>query len=99
MLFFNSCLFCFSKFRTTIVKNLTEKPSFFIMGFKGSHEVLLRHKYDLQIFDKETTVLLKFLEICTEMRFVSLFYLNERNITASLLMTHLKKCQTLFDQL
>ena len=30
------------------------------------------------------------LEICKEMHFVSLFFLNERNITTSLLMIHLK---------
>ena len=31
-----------------------------------------------------------FFEICTDMHFVSLFFLNERNITTSLLMIHLK---------
>ena len=36
------------------------------------------------------TVLLNFFEISTEMHFVSLFFLNERNITISLFMTHLK---------
>ena len=45
---------------------------------------------DLHIFDKETAALLNFFEICTEMHFVSLFFLNERNITTSLLMIHLK---------
>ena len=44
MLFFNLWLFHFSKFKMTIVKNLMEKPSFFIMDFEGSYEVLLRHK-------------------------------------------------------
>ena len=46
--------------------------------------------FDLQIFDNEATVLLFFKKVCTEMRFVSLFFLNQRNITASHLMTHLK---------
>ena len=38
MLFFNFCLFPFSKFQMTIVKNL-------IMDFECSWEVLIRHKY------------------------------------------------------
>ena len=46
--------------------------------------------FDLHIFDKETAALLHFFEICTEMHFVSLFFLSERNITSSLLMIHLK---------
>ena len=37
-----------------------------------------------------TTALLKFFKISTEMHFVLLFFLNERNITTSLLMIHLK---------
>ena len=46
--------------------------------------------FDLRIFNKETAVLLNYFEICTVMHFVSLFFLNERNITTALLMTHLK---------
>ena len=46
--------------------------------------------FDLHAYDNETTALLNFFEICTEMNFVSLFFLNERNITTSLLMIHLK---------
>ena len=46
--------------------------------------------FDLHIFDIGTATLLNFFEICTEMHFVSLFFLNERNITTSLLMIHLK---------
>ena len=42
--------------------------------------------FDLQIFDNETTALLNIFEICTEMCFVSIFFLNERNITTSLLI-------------
>ena len=34
--------------------------------------------------------LLRFFEISTELHFVSLFFLNERNLTTSLLMLHLK---------
>ena len=43
MLFFNFCPFHISKFQMIIVKNLMEKPSFFIMDFDGSYEVLLSH--------------------------------------------------------
>ena len=46
--------------------------------------------FDLHTFDNETTAFLNFFEICTEMHFVSLCYLNERNITTSLLVIHLK---------
>ena len=42
--------------------------------------------FDLHTFDNETTIF----EISIEMHFVSLFFLNERNITTSLLMIHLK---------
>ena len=82
----------FSKFQMTVVKYLMAKPSFFIMDFEVSYEVLLRQKYfilDLHTFDNETTALLKCFEISTEMQFV-LFLLNERNITTSLLIIHLK---------
>ena len=46
--------------------------------------------FDLHTFDNETTVLLNFFEISTGMYFVSLFFLNERNITTSILTIHLK---------
>ena len=46
--------------------------------------------FDLHIFDNVTTALLKFFAISMEMHFVSLFFLNERNITTSHLMIHLK---------
>ena len=42
--------------------------------------------FDRPIFDNEMTALLKFCKCI----FVSLAYLNERNITASCLMIHLK---------
>ena len=71
----------------TIVKNLMEKPSFFKMDFEGPYEVLyVTNIFDLHTFDNEATALLKFFEISTEMHFVSLLFLNERNITTS----HLK---------
>ena len=46
--------------------------------------------FDLHTFDNETTALSKFFEIPMEMHFVSLFSLNERDITTSFLMIHLK---------
>ena len=46
--------------------------------------------FDLHTIDNETTTLLKFFENYTEMHFVSLLFLNERNITVSLLIIHLK---------
>ena len=42
---------------------------------------------DLQILDNETT---EISQNFTEMNFVSLFFLNERNITTSLFMKYLK---------
>ena len=38
----------------------------------------------------QTTGLFNFFEICKEIHFISLFFLNERNITTSLLMAHSK---------
>ena len=46
--------------------------------------------FDLHTFDNERTALLTFFEIFTEMHFVSLFFLNERNIKTLFLMIHLK---------
>ena len=52
--------------------------------------------FDLHIFDNETAAFLfiylfiYLFEICPDMYFVSLFFLNERNITTSLLTTKLK---------
>ena len=84
MLFFNFCLFIFSKFQMTIVKNLK------CISRVLSNFYFVTNIFDLHIFEKETVTLLIFFEICTDMHFVSLFFLNERNITTSLLMIHLK---------
>ena len=46
--------------------------------------------FDLDTFGNETKVLLKFFETSMEMHFVSLFFLNERNVATSLLMIYLK---------
>ena len=40
----------------------------------------VKNIFDLQFSDNETTTLSKSLEICMKMHFVSLFFLNERNI-------------------
>ena len=45
ILFFNFCLFDFSKFQMNIVKNLMKNPLLFVMNFESPYEVLLRHKY------------------------------------------------------
>ena len=63
------------------------------MDFEGSYEVLyVTNAFDLPTFDNETTTLLIFFLISTEMHFVSLFFLNKRNIATSLLMMHFKMC-------
>ena len=43
-----------------------------------------------QMFDYEKRLFLKVFEICMEMHFVSLFSLNEKSITTSLLTIHSK---------
>ena len=61
------------------------------LGFKGSYEVLLLHKhFRFTHFWQWNGSPFKLFQICTEMRFVYLFFLNERNITTSLLMIYLK---------
>ena len=85
MLFFIFCLFPLSKFQMTIVKNLK-------MEFEGSYEVLLPHKYfwSTHFWQWNDGTFNFFFGICTEMNFVSLFFLSEINIATSLLMIHLK---------
>ena len=85
MLFFNYCFFPLYKFQMTIVSNL-------IMDLEGYDEVFYNviNVFNLHIFEKGTAAIYSFSGICTEIRFVSLFLLNERNITTSLLVTHLK---------
>ena len=46
--------------------------------------------FDLHILDNEPTAHLKLFENSVEMHFISLFFLNERNITTLLLMIRLK---------
>ena len=54
-------IFHFFKFQITIVKNLMEKLSFFIVDFEGFMKFyFVTNTFDLQTFDDETTALLKF---------------------------------------
>ena len=72
MLFFNFYLFDFSKFQMRLVKNRMKKPFFFIMDFKGSYEVLLRHTYFWSThFWQWNDGFFKIFEICMELHFVS----------------------------
>ena len=77
-------LFPFSKFQMTIVKNLTR------ISRVLSNFYYVKNIFHLHIFVNETATLLNFFEIFTDMHFVSLFFLNERNITTFLLIIHLK---------
>ena len=85
LLFFTFCLFPLPKFLKTFVKNL-------ITDFEGfSNFYYAPNIFDLHIFENETAALLFiFFSICTDMHFGSLFFLNERNMTTSLLMIRLK---------
>ena len=56
--------------------------------FRGFYSVT--NIFDLHIFEFKTATLLNFFQICTDMHFVSLIFLNERNITTSLLTIHLE---------
>ena len=61
------------------------------MDFEGSFEVLdVTNIFDQHRFDNETTTLLNYFEISTEMHFGSLYFLKERNITTSFLIINLK---------
>ena len=93
MQLFSFCLFHFSKFQMTIIKDFMEKPiEDFIIRFHGCYEVLLSDKYFWSTFfwQWNNDPFNFFFLISTEMHLVSLFLLNERNITVSLLMIHLK---------
>ena len=50
----------------------------------------VKNIFDLHIFENEMATPLNFFEICTDIHFVSLFFLNDRNITTSLLIIQLK---------
>ena len=74
MLFYNFCLFHFSKFKMTIVKNLIKNNPVLNEFQKLCYGT---NNFDPQIFDNEMTILSKCFEICTEMGFVSLLFLNK----------------------
>ena len=84
ILFFNFGLFSLSKFQMTIAKNL-------IKVFEGFKFYCVKNIFGLHIFcNKTVALLIFFFEIFRGLHFVSLFFLDERNITTSLLMIHLK---------
>ena len=91
ILFFNFSVFIFLNFRwlfsKILWKNLAvvEWISRDLMKFYNVTNI-----FDLLTFDNKTTALSKKFEISTEMHFVSSFSLNERNITTSLVIIHLK---------
>ena len=79
MIFFNFCFFFFFTFPNFnwLLPKILRKNHLFYNGFR-------------RFFDNKTTALLTFFEISAEMHYASLFFLNERNITTSLLMIYLK---------
>ena len=76
--------FHFSKFQMTIAKNLMKKNPFLRWISRVVKFCYVLIVFDIHTFDNETTAFLKFFEISTEMDFVSLFFLDERNISISL---------------
>ena len=88
-LYFHLSSFPFFKFQMTVVKFRT------FLGNSTTLQIFLI----LHIFSNETEALWNFFEICTEMYFVSLFFLKERNFTTSLLTIHLKCTVVLYANL
>ena len=83
--------FIFSNFKWILSKILWKNRPF----FQWISRFLVKfynftNKFNLNAFDNETTTLLNFFEISTEMHFDSLFFLNIRNLATSLLMIYLK---------
>ena len=79
----------FSFFQISNKQKSYAKTILFYKGFWGSTTMKIyyvKNIFDLHTFDNETTALIKFFEISREMYFVSLFFLNERNISISILM-------------
>ena len=81
-------IFVFSLFRN--FKWLLSKILLWISRVLSNFYSISQIFFDLHIVDNETAALLNFFEICTDMHFLSLFFLSEKNITTSLLMVHLK---------
>ena len=85
MLFF--VFFSFPLFQ--ISNDYCQKSYYGFQGFlesSATSQVFLIYTF----LTKKRRHFFNFFEICTEMRFVSLFFLNERNIATILLMIHLK---------
>ena len=85
-------VFIFSKLQMTIVKNLMDKASLFMMNFKSSYyKALLRHKYfwSKNFWQWNWSPFKVFWNLHGN-AFCFLCFLNERNITNSFLMIHLK---------
>ena len=89
---FNFCLFHFSKFQTTIAKNYMEKPSFFIIDFEGSNEVLLCHKYfwSTYFWQWNDSFFKNVWNFQVNVFCFSYFFYFLRKITTSLFIIHLK---------
>ena len=83
MLFFNFCLFPFFQISNDYCQKSYNGFRVFL-GSSNTSQIFLIYTF----LTKKRRLFLK--EICTEMHFVS-FLLNERNITTSLLMIHLKR--------
>ena len=81
---FNFFFFHFSKFQMTIAKNLMKKNPFLRWISRVVKFCYVLIVFDIHTFDNETNGLFKIFEISTEMDFVSLFFLDERNISISL---------------
>ena len=71
-----------------LLSQIFKKPLFFIMDFESPYEILQRHKYfwSKNLWQSKDG---PFKNFCAEMRFVSLFSLNEKTITNLLWMIHL----------
>ena len=68
----------------TIAKNLMKKNPFLRCILRVVKFCYVLIVFDIHTFDNETNGLFKIFEISTEMDFVSLFFLDERNISISL---------------
>ena len=90
MLFLIFALFIFPNFKWLLSRILWKNHPFLQWISRVLMKFYVLNIFDLHTLDKETPALLRIFEISTEMYFVSLFFLNERNITTSLLMIHLK---------
>ena len=90
MLFFAFCLFLLTQIsKDYCQKSIIDYCQQWILRVL-SNFYYITNIFDLHIFENETAALLIFFSICTDMHFGSLFFPNERNMTTSFLMIHLK---------